>query len=429
MIVGEHCSRHIAAMAPGEFVDMESSTKVWTTSPRAPIADGIFEEALAASRYDSDGEDPFGPQPKQFMQTEHQKKQQKRALEIRQMAWILRKMRKTCARHCPIRKLPSELVLKLMQHTHPQNLIHLVNSSAIIRNIFRANKKAVFRGIEVEQFLEWKWLFGDTNHRTPAQSQHLKDAILSEHYSPDSEALGWTDHKQLFDILQTVDDNNFTGVRNVGFLRQMQSFVNTDIYVLNWETETKIARRTAIFLRSLSFRRLNEEDWTEDMSMRTVKTLTWEARSQLFNEQPASIQAEIRSILKIVVTKYYQRLEQRVLGWLQWHYMNPNNRRAPQVLKKWLSKFMTGTILELVIPQWYSARRADSPTVHFDWWFPDSFMVLACQLAYSLNQYNMGMVGMIENYMEGLEFGKSVGLDVEGLLEGTMAGDCLSFSV
>ena len=401
------------------------------------IPDDIFEAALAASKCESDGEDPYGPQPKRFMQTEDQKEQHKRDLEVRKVAWTIRKIKKTSERTISKRtssftKLPSELVLKLMQHTNLQDLGDLINSSAINRRLFRHNRKAIFRGIEIEQFPEWKWLFGDSKHRTPAQSQHLKDAIFSENYFPASGALFWTNDEQLVNVLRMVDDNKFTGMRNVKFLQKMQNFLDKDINTLESHTKLKLARRTMIFLRSLSFHRpvvVNEEDRTEDNSIVTMDVLSWEARFELFNEQPASIQAEIRSVLKIVIEGLYERLEHMVMRWERWYYIDPSNRGAPQELKKWISKLLTGLILELVTPRWHSENRASSHFAHFEWWFRESFRVMAGEVANSLNRYGMGIVDVIEKVWEGVEFGGMIGVDVEGVLEGTLAGDFLTVSV
>lgn len=45
----------------------------------------------------------------------------------------------------------------------------LVNSSRTMLRIFKANETVTCRGIEIEQFPDWKWLFADTTHRTSAQ--------------------------------------------------------------------------------------------------------------------------------------------------------------------------------------------------------------------------------------------------------------------
>lgn len=250
---------------------MECSIEITFTEPQPEIPDDIpddiYQAALAASQHDSDGEDPYEPQPKRFMQTEHQKRRQKRDLEIRKLAWTIRKMRlkKQKQRPSPFEKLPSELVLKLMQHTQLQNIVDLIKSSPINRKIFRANDEAVFRGIEIEQFPEWKWLFGDSKYRTSAQSQHLKNAIMSENRPKNLGAHGWAYDKQLLEFLRLIDNNEFTGVRNVRFLQDMQDYVDLDVKATESYARTTIARRTAICLRSLTFRRpdiVNEEERT-----------------------------------------------------------------------------------------------------------------------------------------------------------------------
>lgn len=419
-------------MAPGDFADMESSAEIpFTLSPTIP--DDIFQAALATNEYDSDGEDPFGPQPKRFMQTEHQKEEQKRALEIRKVSWTLRKMRKNRGqskkrkqRPSPFQKLPSELVLKLMQHTRWENLDEFSQSSAINRSIFNANEKAVFRGIEIEQFPEWKWLFGDSKHRTPAQSQHLKDAVFSANQDPPP--FGWLHGEQLFKVLRKIDNDEFTGVENVMFLQDMQDRLDVDIKATESYTEMKISRRSAVCLRSLTFQRpkiVNEKGGTEYRPI----ALSWEARSQLISEQPANTQAEFRSIMQIVIEKLYRELEQLVLEWERRHYRNPDNRGRPQELKKWMSKLITGLILEEVIPAWRAMTTGGLPTLLFVCLYPQFISALNGVLAALLDMHDRGTADVIEKVRGGVEFGKSIGLDVEMLLEGTMAGDFLTFSV
>ena len=69
------------------------STEMKDTRSLDAIADDIFEQVLEASRTPSDGEDPYEPQPKKIMQTETQKKRQKRDLEVKIIARALRETR------------------------------------------------------------------------------------------------------------------------------------------------------------------------------------------------------------------------------------------------------------------------------------------------------------------------------------------------
>ena len=421
-------------MAPclHKTMDMESSTDIAVTEHQTWTSDDIFQAALAASKHDSD-EDPYGPQPKRFMQTEQQKSQHARELDIRRMAWTIRKMKKVHKanrqqlkqkkrRPSPIEKLPSDLILKLMQHTHLRNIPELANSSAINQSIYNANQNAIFRGIEIEQFPEWKWLFGDSKHRSSAQSQHLKDAILSENYSRNPGAHGWAYDEQLLGIMQMIDKDEFTGVRNVMFLQDMQDRVDVDITATESYTGTKIARRTAMCLRSLSFQRpgIVEESRTEYGPLVDALLLPWEARSQLVNEQPASIQAEIRSVLKVVVENQYHMLEAVVMQWAWRHYKNPGNHREPQEVKKWMSKLATGLILETVIPQWRAGSTTPSPTPCFAW--QSASPNLARDLGDLLDEHDGGNVDVLQDVHKGMEFGRSIGLDLEGLLDGTLVG-------
>lgn len=424
-------------MAPHNFMDMQSSAEIPVTESQTLIPEDIYQAALAASQHDSDVEDPYEPQPKRFLQTEHQKRQQKRDLEIRKLAWTLKKTRKTKetdeANHqrlhkqkqhpCSFEQMPSELVLKLMQHIHLRSLLEMINSSKINQSIFKANENAVFRGIEIEQFLEWQWLFGDSKHRTTAQSQQLKNAIISENRSLNPAAHGWAYDEQLLEILRMIDNNEFTGVRNVTFLQDMQDRVDVDIKATELLTEMKIARRTAMCLRSLSFQQpdiVNEENRTEDEPLVSALQLPWEARSHLINKQPASIRAEIRSILKLVIECFYQMFEEVVRQWVCRHHGLSGNQAKPPEMKKWMSKLMTGLVLETVIPQWYAEDVSFSDDLGFVW--ESSCHHLTYNLMDLLDKHDEGKVDAIQEVKTGVDFGNSIGLDVEGMMDGTLAG-------
>lgn len=408
-------------MVLGDFIDMEYSTQ---------IPDDIFQAALAASLHDSDEEDPYEPQPKRFMQTEHQKRQQKRDLEIRRVAWTMRKMMKTYkAKHQPLtrqeqrpspfEKLPSDLVLKLMQHTHLRIVHNLINSSAINISIFRANENAVFRGMEIEQFPEWKWLFGDSKQRTLAQSQHLKDATLSEEFFHNPGDHGWAYDEQVLEVLQTIDNNEFNGAWNIKFLQHMQDRLDADIDLTKSYTKMKIARRTAICLRSLGFQRpdiVNEEDRSEYGELVNATSIPWEARSQLVNEQPANTRAEIRSVLKIVIEKLSHRVQRLVNCWIWWYDRTPGNDRKPEEVKKWISKLVTGLILEKVVPKWRAENTSSSSAPCFVWHY--SCLFLAHDLGVLLDKHDEGDLDVVGEVKDGVEFGESIGLDLERLLDG-----------
>ena len=397
---------------------MDSSSKRNFAEIHESIPDDVYEAALAASQHDFDEEDPFGPQPKRFMQTEHQKKRQKRELYIRQVAFMLREERKD--QSSSFRKLPSELILKLMQHIDLSNLIEFANSSKIIQCIFRANETAIYRGMEIEQFSDWKWLFGNTIHRTSAQLQHLKDAI-SVNYPFGVTGLGFEERS--LELLQTIDNKKFTGVQNVMFLQDMQDRVDTDITAIESYTKQQIARRTAICLRSLSFQRpvvVKEEDRGENGPLVDCLTLPWEARSELIVEQPASIQAEIRSLLMIAVQKFYCPLQRVLRWWTLKYYRDPGNHLKSQVVKKWMSKLVTGLILQDMVPQWYSETVGSSIKLSFE---TSSNLERAYNLMRLLEVHNRGNVNVLEEVEDALQFGRSIKINLEGLVDGTLIGD------
>lgn len=423
-----------------DLITIETSTEVTVPGLQTPIPTDIYQAALAASQHDSDGEDPYEQQPKRFMQTEHQKRRNKRELDIRKVAWTLRKMKKSHKANHQRRKeqkrrassfheLPSELVLKLMQHTHLRNISDLSNSSAINRNIFNANQISIFRGVEIEQFPEWKWLFGDSKQRTSRQRQFLKDAILSENYSKNPGAHGWAYDDELLGLLRMIDTDRFTGMRNVMFLQDMQDRVDVDIQVTESYTGMAIARRTAMCLRCLSFQQpdiLKEENRIEDGPLLQALVMPWETRCQLIDEQPARIQAEIRSILSLVVKDQYFSLRAVVVQWVWARQTSDDNQERREKKRKWVSRLVTGLVLQTVIPQWRTDTVGSSPAPDFVW--RHSFPYMSVALSDLLEEYYGGSVDVPQEVEEGVQFGRSIGLDVEGLLEGLLAGQHLELS-
>ena len=381
------------------------------------IPDDVYEAALPLSQQESDGEDPFGPQQKSFMQTEHQKKRQKRELYIRQVAYVLRKMRKEQSSR--FRKLPPELILKVMQHSYLSDLLDFANSSEINECIFKANETAIYRGMEIEQFPDWKWLFGNTVHRTSAQVQHLKDAMTVEYYFG-ATGLAW--EERLLEHLQRIDNKKFTGMRNVMFLQDMQDCVDTDIKAIERYTKKQIARRTAICLRSLSFHRpivVKEEDRGENGRLVYCQSLPWEARSELIIQQPASIQTEIRSLLMIAVRKFYCPLQAILSWWTRKYYSHPGNHRKPQEVKTWMSKIVTGLILQDMAPQWYSVIVGSRIELSFE----SSIHYVGTCLIRLFEAHDEGSVDVLKEVEDALQFGRSIGIDLEGLVGGTLAGN------
>ena len=109
------------ALCVHDPMDVDSPSEMAATGPQTWTSDDFFQAALAASEHDTDGEDPYEPQPKRFMQTEHQKRQHARELDLRRMAWTIKRMKKAHQAHrqqlrqqkrrpSPFEKLPSDLV-------------------------------------------------------------------------------------------------------------------------------------------------------------------------------------------------------------------------------------------------------------------------------------------------------------------------------
>ena len=381
---------------------------------------------MAANRHhDFDEDDPFEPQPRRFMQTEQQRRGQERELYVRQVAKALRNMTKAKRqrskeqRSSPFDRLPTELILSLMRRTHVDDLLALANSTKVCRAIFEANEIAILRGIEIEQFPEWKWLFGETTCRSLAQSQHLKDAMTVENNFGEV-FLAWSE--EFLKMMRLIDKNKFTGLRYLMFLQKLQDEVDNDIKATESHTKKTITRRTAICLRSFAFQRpeiVKEEDRTENDPVIDVNGLPWEARSQLVSEQPASTKAEIKSLLEIVIEAFSHELQRILISWT-WYYMGLIDNHGPEKVKqvkKWMSKLVIGLIIEEVIPQWWSQTKDSS--LYLEFASKMSVFDLLDRLRGLLPMDDGGMADALQGVKDGIAFGESIGLDLEKLVDGT----------
>ena len=422
------------------------TTKIAVMDVNLPteIPDDIFQAALAASLQESDGEDPFGRQPKVFMLTTHQIKERKRNLEISQIACTIRKMRSAHKRlrqlmkrqkwrPSPFETLPNELIVHLMRHTHIDSLTDLVNSSKFNKNIFKAHKAAIYRGMEIEQFSQWKWLCGDSAHRSPAQSQRLKDIVGGQLFFGRPAKGEWFFHilqltgrpakeRFFFEIVRLIDNNQFTGEQYVHFLQNTQEGLNSDIEAIESYTSMRVAVRTAICLRSLYFERavtVKGEDGSEPRIRIEFVVVPWEEYSQLIGEQPARIQDEIRSVLESVIRKIYLKLEYQLYKWARRYFCTPGVHRKPQEVKEWMSKLMTGLILEEVTPLWRATIDA-KPTLALA--SRESSVAMHMLLARLLNRHNEGHVDVLQEVKKGTNFGRSIGLEVGKLVDETETG-------
>ena len=377
------------------------------TKPADLIEHDDSEDAVEVSRDPSDGEDPVEDHPKISMQTSSEKDRQKRHLETEE---------NQTQRPSPFDKLPSELILKVMQHTHITSLRGFVNSSKINRSIFDANSNAIFRGMEIEQFSEWKWLFGDSNHRTPTQSQYLKGGFIN--------SVHWWREERGIEVLQMINDNRFTSQKNVMFLQTIQNCLDMDMQAAEAYMATKIARRTAMCLRAISFSIPSVlEDDGDFVTSITTREQPWEVRSQLITEQAASIRAEIRSVLQALIGDYFHTYQFVMMLWTSTVDRIEANHRQPQELKRWMSNLLTGYVLKDWIPRWsIPPWPRTQESLRMSYWDASNFFKRADFIQFLASCCRRPRDG-IRKISHELEFAKSIGLDVDGLVEGSELGE------
>lgn len=119
-----------------------------------------------------------------------------------------------------------------------------------------------------------------------------------------------------------------------------------------------------------------------------------------------------------MVEDLYYNVQEVLKQWTFRHYNSPGNHRKPQEVKKWMSKIVSGLILEAVIPSWHAETSAFSPAPFFSW--KHSSMYLAHNLCDLLEDHDEGIVEGLEAVKSGVEFGRRIGMNVEGLFDGPL---------
>ncbi|KAL9022014.1 MAG: hypothetical protein Q9185_000755 [Variospora sp. 1 TL-2023] len=128
---------------------------------RPPIAEKIF---MMRRKSNKNGLTKQGARQRRKLQT------------TRRRISIITRQVKTPAREawnpCHFDRLPGELVLDIMRKTRSQDLGNLVQANKCIRSIAKSNARAIYVGIQKEQFPDFHQLFGTADQKTPDQEYH-----------------------------------------------------------------------------------------------------------------------------------------------------------------------------------------------------------------------------------------------------------------
>lgn len=394
---------------------------------------------------DINEENPYDPQPKRFMQTEHQKKARAEELEKKMIIWTFEKMKKAhrerqqrlrwkkLKQSAPFERLPTELVLNLMEHTDPDDIHFLAQSSKSTYGIFKAHENACYNGMAAEQFSDYKWLFGESKQRTLEQCTNVYDAIFSSNYLV-------LDNQGLLRILEAVGDEGLMGWRNLAFLQDMRNWTDDNTDGIERYTGLRVARRTVTCLMSFGFKRPFVIEDMQGQAALQYEDLPWEERFSRFNSQPASVQVEIRGVVRTMILKIANELDlmgQQTTEWICNYYDADDGMvlEEPKRLKKWMAELAVGLILEVVIPHWGLYRHTTIP-------IPGATPFRLCKHIQCLWQPLVRQIGIryqsmlegrtdgedtvLQEVASGVKFAERIGLDIEWVLGAdTLAGRCL----
>lgn len=210
--------------------------------------------------------------------------------------------------------LPFDVRMHVMRHTRLDDIKNLAESGMAAGEILKSHQRAVSRGMEVEQFFELKWAFGDSKYRSPEQKQALKDFF----------ALGFLPrHSCMIAACRMVDNDTFDGWLNVSFLQAVLDYINDIAY----QVDDMLLRRTIVCLTmfqgkrvsSLAFMGTNGEHSIQYRDMGgdldrpgyhiSLEEMTIQERVELFDMQPGAIRAQIRDVIERGVVKIIQHID------------------------------------------------------------------------------------------------------------------------
>lgn len=330
-----------------------------------------------------DDDDPFGPQPKRFLLTNEERKRFGKEFEDRKVVHTIRKYRKAeIQKRRQIRKqrrafrrskrslasLPNDLILEVIRHTRPDDLVNFLGSGEIARRVFADNKGAVFRGIEATQFSEMEWVFGSGRRRSDEQKQALKDLLAT--YLMQSSTT--SDLSGLYD---KIDKGEFLDWSSIFYLQATENLITDDVQ-RRMSNGFDMTRRSALCFRIFSSLRHHIEDHSEGKNSMpdeveqiiVTEAMPLEARIKLFEKQPAATQAEIRHVLETEIMRIIGYLDEwplqpgglgesslmgrKTRDWIDSYYSPErfDRKMKPERMGVWIARLAAGYILDTLLP-------------------------------------------------------------------------------
>lgn len=339
--------------------------------------DTLDSSVFAAPYIDSASDDDT--RPVRYMQTEIQKRRNQQNLEKRKLLQCIRRLRRADKEKLqeitlpsgelrkvwrggiqrkkrqmkdPFRNLPSDVLLDIMRQTSREDFVGLMEASPAAEDLYSGNANACIRGMEIEQYGQQKWLFGDSKHRTAEQKQAFKDWIGTYYYTTTLA------RSTVIEDFGRIDDGTLTGPDSLEYPLRIQESLVGFTKSLEDITHNKITSRTALCLQALSMKRATvvkrPYSWftTYTGLMVSLSTMPSEDRIRLFKRQPLTTQNEIRSIFeKIIVPIANEVMNSSLADWVRNYYSQGANDLQKELTEMgaWLTSLVVAMVMSTVL--------------------------------------------------------------------------------
>ncbi|MCJ1458395.1 hypothetical protein MMC28_008767 [Mycoblastus sanguinarius] len=335
---------------------------------------------------------PFTTPPTAFLQTPWQKERTRNSVR-ENMDLAMKKMKKAHRerqqrlrkekKQATLETLPNEIMLHIIRHMDPHDIRSFRLSGEVPNQISRVHDRACRRGMELEQFSEYKWLFGDSTKRSPTQIQHMRDAVIHCHLNEPTHPKASTVNPSLRRMLDLVDSDQCDGWVFLCFLKQTQIMLDWDLACFETCARMKIKRRAAIVFQRLTIQRMRA---SESQSLirppegppqePSFRHWSMKERMAFLNEQPLDIQREICLALERVVSGVAEKLQLMGEGyWKVVHgfYLETGLDRVPKKVQQQMGELVVGVILHHIIMSVAETAKVlyHPHTKAPDWWDHD----------------------------------------------------------
>ena len=403
--------------------------------------DKTLDSSVFASPYiDSTSDDDT--EPVRYMQTEIQKRRHRQNLEKRRLLQAIRRLRRARGEkpqiitlpsgrvgkvsrggiqlrkrqmQDPFKHLPCDVLLDVMRQTHCGDFVNLLEVSPAAEDVYSGNESACIKGIEVEQYSQLKWLFGDSRHRTTKQKQALKDWIGTYYHLYGQE-------DTVVEDFGKIDDGKLTGPRSLKYPLCVQESLRHFIKSSEDTTGLEMTCRTALCMQALSMKRAELVEAMVFHSARRHHTTQLVCLSEmpsgdrisLFKGQPATTQNEIRRIFEKIITHIARlSMDLSVADWVRNYYSQGANNSSKELkdMGAWLTSLSVGMVMQVVL---------EYPGETMDTWMDMCSGKVGASNMPSIITLEMELEGQGEEQVKmGMEFAEAIGFETRKVLAGT----------